>query len=80
MDFTCCTVFVWTADKNDTLGVSAMCRVRLASVNCELRQWSIEHGDDLWHDVELNLIEAYDGDPVCWAGTPLAAAAHHSRP
>ena len=49
-----------------------MCRIRLASVNRELRQWSAQHGADLWNDLELSLTSRNyapcDPYPERWAG------------
>ena len=42
-----------------------ICRIRLASVTRELRRWSAEHGDDLWHDVEFSL-GGCSADSACW--------------
>ncbi len=49
-----------------TATICPVCRMRLASVNRELRQWSAAHGNELWDHVELKL---WGGDVAeRWAG------------
>ena len=47
---------------------ASICRVRLASVNQELRKWSAEHGHELWSVVELGLTGGSYAHPKSWAG------------
>jgi len=39
-------------------------RVALASVNREMREWSAEHGDDLWNFVDFDLCAEAPSAPV----------------